>query len=61
MNKLVLLLALFLIGTAGQLDARPRPRYVRAVMKGKPGVHRPNYASYRGAGNPFRGMLSWMR
>jgi hypothetical protein len=61
MNKLVLLLALFLIGTAVQTEARPRPRYVRAVMKGKPGHHRPNYTSYRGAGNPFKGMLAWMR
>lgn len=62
MNKLVLLLALFLLGTAaGQLEARPRPRYVRSVMKGKPGHHRPNYTPYRGSGNPFRGMMAWMR
>jgi hypothetical protein len=61
MNKLVLLLVLFLLGTAAQTEARPRPRYVRAVMKGKPGHHRPNYTPYRGSGSPFRGMLAWMR
>ncbi|GAB2965615.1 hypothetical protein GCM10027048_39360 [Hymenobacter coalescens] len=61
MNKLVLLLALFVLGCAGQAEARPRPRYVRAKISGRPHVHRPNYTPYRGAGNPFRGVLALLR
>ena len=60
MNKLVLLLALIVLGCAGQVEARPRPRYVKSLMKGKSHTHRPNYTPYRGSGNPFRGMLAWM-
>ncbi|OON69381.1 hypothetical protein [Hymenobacter sp. CRA2] len=61
MNKLVLLFATVATLVATQVEARPRPRYVRDKMNGRSHTHRPNYSRYHGAGSPFRGILAVLR
>ncbi|KAA9325935.1 hypothetical protein F0P96_19425 [Hymenobacter busanensis] len=72
MSKFVLLFAVLLVFGGGSISveahgagttvtaARPMPRSTRAMQRKKAYVHRPNYTRYKGAGNPFRGLLAWV-